>query len=38
MSRAACAWIWNVFFGFEDAVVENLLLFYGRTDCGMNVK
>ena len=26
------------FFGFEDAVVENLLLFYGRTDCGMNVK
>jgi len=26
MSRAACAWFWNAFFGFEDAVVENLFI------------
>jgi len=26
MSRAACACIWNAFFGFEDAVVENLII------------
>jgi len=37
---AACAWFWNAFFYFEDAVDENLfiVLSYGRIDRDMNVK
>jgi len=37
MSRAACAWFWNAFFCFEDAVVENLFIVL-QAHCDMNVK